>query len=437
MKGLFLMSAKELERKVVFEDMKRGVLTQKDASELLDICVRQCRRTYKRYLEKGDESLVHGNRGRPSNRAKPDKFRAKVLGVYEDKYEGWGPTLASEKLEEEDNLKLDHETLRRWLIKAKLWKGKTRKKRHRERRERKKHFGEMVQIDGSHHHWFGKDHPRCCLMQMIDDASGIRVCVIGKEETTELAMITLRLWIESFGIPKTVYSDKKTVFFTTREPTREEQLAGKEPLTAFGKALGKLGIKQIKAHSPQGKGRVERAHAVYQDRFVKEMKLKGITTIEKANKLLLNGFNAKINDKFARKAAKKQDFHRSVPKGMRLSEVFSLEDIRTLAKDWTVRHNNCFYQIIKKNKNLPSPGDKVIVRTKMNSAIQIVYRDKPLKYKLLPENPARRFEHDPAQLQKKDKKVYRPPADHPWRRSGLFPMSAREIPKGTKQNAPL
>ena len=306
---------------MVFDRLREGQLNMCDVAGRLKISYRQCARSYKRYQAEGAKGLVHLSRGRPSNRAKPKEFRCEVIRLYEEKYEGFGPTLAAEKLARQ-GLFLDHETLRRWLVAEGKWKKRRRRKKHRSWRERKAHFGELVQLDGSHHKWFGREHTSSCLMNMVDDAMGTTLSLMDDEETTSLAMRTLWLWIERYGVPKALYTDRKNVFVTDREPTVEEQLLGIEPMTAFGKACNKLEIEIITANSPQAKGRVERNHAVYQDRFVKELALRGITTIDGANQLLTGGFVDELNTKFAKKAKEEQDYHRRVPKGLRLHEIF-------------------------------------------------------------------------------------------------------------------
>ena len=198
---------------------------------------------YKRFRAEGDKGLVHRSRGRPSNQAKPRQFREAVLERYSDRYKGFGPTFATEKLCA-DGYELDHETLRRWLIaeSSRRWDWQRKRAKYRGRRERRAHFGELVQMDGSHHEWFGKGEGLSCLMDMVDDATGETLAVMGEQETTELAMEGLWAWCACYGIPQALYTDRKNVFVTEREPTIEEQLAGQEPLTQFGKACKKLGI---------------------------------------------------------------------------------------------------------------------------------------------------------------------------------------------------
>jgi hypothetical protein len=384
MEGHLLMSHKELERKRVLDEVRAKRLTLRKASQLLKITYRQTIRIWNRYKQHGPKGLTHWNRGRPSNRRYPEAFRNKVIKRYAERYKpaGAGPTLAAEKLAEE-NLVVDHETLRRWLMQEDHWKKKRKHRGHRTRRERKHHFGELVQMDGSHHQWFGEDRPQTCIMQMVDDARGIVLAVMDEQETTVLAMRSLWQWIECYGIPQALYTDRKSVFITDREPTLEEQLAGEQPLTAFGKACKKLGIQIIPANSPQAKGRVERKHGVLQDRLVTEFNLARVTTVRTANKLLQGGFLDKLNEKFAQPPLEPEDFHRPVPKGMDLADVFCFEEMRTLANDWTIRHDNRYYQIARNNKPLPRPKDKILMRWRLDGHLSLLHKGKPLEFEAL------------------------------------------------------
>jgi len=257
---------------------------------------------------------------------------------------------------------------------------------------------------------------------MVDDATGITMSFMAEEETTEAVMWTVKRWIKRWGVPKALYADKKNVFVTDREPIIEEQLSGRKPLTSFGKACEKLGLKILSAHSPQAKGRVERSHGVYQDRFVKELKLQGITAVEGANKLLESGFFDHLNAKFARKPRESKDFHRPLLKGLDLIDVFSFEESRAVLGDWTIRYKNQFFQVLKKNRPLPRPKDKVIVRELLDGSIQLIYRNKPLKFE--PLNASELSVHkakkrEPRQRRGREslRDKYRPPLNHPWRQS--------------------
>ena len=419
MRGLLKMSEKERDRKVVMERVLAEEMTIREASEILCLSYRHTRRVVKRYGEQGDWGLVHRSRGRRSNRALPEEFRQAVLRRYHERYEGFGPTFAVEKLAE-DGFELDHETLRRWLKDENPHQWQRKRKKHRCHRPRKEHFGELVQLDGSHHRWFGEDKAQCCLMNMVDDATGRTMALLAEQETTEAAMRLLWQWIKKYGIPRALYTDRKNVFVTDRPATVDEQLDGEEPMTAFGKACRKLGIKIIKAYSPQAKGRVERKHQVFQDRFLKELYLQDVTTIEAANRMLRGGFVTELNRKFAVKPLSVTDYHHPLPKDIKLSEVFCFEEQRTVTNDWTIRYYNRFYQILRRNTPLPRPKAKVTVRRLLNGATQIVYKGKRLRFKKI-KQPERKQET--ARTAPPQRKRWAPPADHPWRRG--LPLAAR------------
>ena len=251
------MSQRERSRLVMMTRVREKAMSIKEASGALGVSYRQGRRIYKRYMEEGDKGLIHRNRGQPSNRGKASEVKEAVLGLYRERYWDFGPTLAAEKLVERDGYEVGHETLRRWLLAAGLWKRQRKRPKYRQR-ERKAHFGELVQMDGSHHKWFEDRGEERCLMDMVDDATGNTQALISEEETIVAAMKVLWVWVERYGIPKALYVDWKNVYVTQREPTLEEQLAGEFPLTQFGRACQKLGIEIITANSPQAKGRVER-----------------------------------------------------------------------------------------------------------------------------------------------------------------------------------
>lgn len=294
---------------------------------------------------------------------------------------GFGPTLAAEKLAEADQMQpISRETLRLWLLEAGLWQRHRRRAPYRKRREPKHHFGELVQLDGSHHPWFGEEHNSCCLMNLVDDATGITLAALSEQETTEAAMRILWAWIELYGIPLSLYCDLKNVYLSDREPTEEEQLQGREPMTAFGLACEKLGIHIISAHSPQAKGRVERKHGVYQDRFVKELRLQGAKTIGEANMILQGGFIERLNKKFARPPILAQDLHVRLNAQQDLRDVFCMEQTRSVGHDWVVRNDNRFFQLIRGEGPLPRATSKVTVRTWLDGSIHILHRGRRIRW---------------------------------------------------------
>lgn len=223
------MSQRELRRLEVLSRVKEGELQLVNAAELVGVSYRQAKRLWKRYREQGPEGLKHRSAGRRSNRAKPERFREKVLRLVRSQYGGeegkrFGPTLAAEHLESDDGLKVNAETLRLWMVAAGLWSRQRKRKQHRKRRERKKHLGELVQLDGSFHDWLEGRGPELCLLNLVDDATGTTLSQLHEQETIWAAADVLRAWVETYGVPHALYTDWKNVY--VREPTEAEWLAG-------------------------------------------------------------------------------------------------------------------------------------------------------------------------------------------------------------------
>jgi transposase len=414
MEGHLLMSERERERLKVFERVKQGEMQQVEAAEVCGLSYRQTRRLYQRYREFGDRGLVHLGRGRPSNRRKASEFRQEVLARYQERYPDFGPTLAAEKLAL-DGYVLDHETLRGWLLKAKLWRKRRQRAKHRSWRERRAHFGELVQLDGSHHQWFEKRAPKSCLMNMVDDATSTTQSLFAAEETSFAAMELLWQWIERYGIPRALYTDRKNVYVVDEQTRQRAADSGEEALTQFGRACKELGITIIKAYSPQAKGRVERSHGTYQDRLVKELRLAGIETIAASNELLPQ-FCQQLNQKFAVAARAAADYHRSA-KGYDLAAIFCYQEERTITADWVVRFENQFYQLAPRRKG-QSPRMGIKAQRYLNGELHFRYGQDELAYTLLAERP------QPASKAKRKKRAqsdsimdkYVPPPTHAWRK---------------------
>src|SRR3984893_16946605 len=232
------MSSRELGRVEVMGRVESGDLKLSDAAVMLELSYRQAKRLWRRYGQVGSEGLKHGNAGQPSNRSKPQKLRRRVLHFIRKKYSGseeerFGPTLAAEHLAEEDGIEIDHDTVRRWMLEEGLWSRQRQRKRHCQRRERKSHFGELVQVDGSLHNWFERRGPRGCLMDMVDDATSTVEARMGKEETIWEAAGVLQGWIRNYVVPRALYTDWKNVY--KRKATPAEQLRGEVPVTEFGR----------------------------------------------------------------------------------------------------------------------------------------------------------------------------------------------------------
>jgi transposase len=413
MEGIVGLSLKERARLVEVEGVKAGRQTVVAAAERLSLSVRQGKRIWKRYRAEGARGLVHRSRGRPSNRKLDAESKRQSLELCRTRLEGFGPTLAAEKLLEV-GLRVSHETLRRWLIVEGLWKKKRKRGPHRRWRAPKEHFGELVQMDGSPHDWLERgDKP--CLIDLVDDATARMDGRLFEQETTEGAMKVLWRWIVLYGIPRALYTDHKNVYVTRREPTVDEQLAGRPALTAFGKACHKLSIQIIPAASPQAKGRIERRHGVLQDRLVKELRLRGIKDLEAANRFLSTEFLQSVNRKFAHSAESRIDYHRPVPKGIRLEDVFVFEEERTVQNDWTVVWDSRFFQITGPRAQMPRRREKIVVRRRLDGSRVLLRCGRALEFHEIQQRPLR---ETPVITQVKaatSRPAWVPPEHHPWR----------------------
>lgn len=404
------MSRKERRRLTVLVRVKGGELTLRAAAEALEVSYRQAKRIWKRYCAAGDAGLVHRSRGRAGSRRIEEKQRQAILKLFESKYRDFGPTLAAEYLARKNQVRVNHETLRRWLIKRQLWAVKRRRQKHRQWRERRACLGEMVQIDGSHHDWFEGRRARAVLMVMIDDATGRVWARFSEEETTEASYDLFERWGKRWGLPLSLYADRDSIYECMREPTVAEQVAGIEPKTQFGRAMERLDVKIIPAYSPQAKGRVERCNGTLQDRLVKALRVAGICDLAHANEFLEREFLPEFNERFAVEPAQPADLHRKAPRD--LPQILCWENPRTVRKDWTVAWHNRWFQIEPEHENLSLAGREIIVRALRSGEIQLLYKDQKLRWKELKSRPERAVEL-PRRVGRT--RLIVPEPDHPWR----------------------
>ena len=407
------MSKRELTRSGMLARVKAGDLRLKDGAELMRVSYRQAKRLWKRYRAGGAAALKHGNAGSRSHRARPAKERQKILKRVREKYGGFGPTLAAEHLASEDQLEVHPETLRRWMLAEGLWKRARKAQTHRKRRDRKSHFGELVQMDGSFHDWYQKRAGKGCLMNMVDDATSTVEALLGEGETIWQAVRVLRQWIGKYGVPLALYTDWKNVYL--REPTEKELLHGKVAVTQFGRMCQKLDIRIIAANSPQAKGRVERGNGTHQDRLIKKMGRKKIRTHQAANEFLQAEYLADHNARFAREPAEPEDYHRKPPNARELDQVFCLETERSISNDWVVRYENRYFQL-ERSSDYPPRQAKVKVCEWEDGRIEIRYKDKARAHR---EIEAPRRDEQPIRLMDKPPRPsgWKPSADHPWRKT--------------------
>ena len=416
------LSSKELHRVEVLGRVKSGSMGLSEAAVLLGLSYRQMKRVWSRYRAGGAKALQHRGCGGKSNRGYSEAARSHAVGRYRERYADFGPTLAAEHLAAE-GLAVSRQTLGRWLRAAGLWSGVRRRKPYRQRRQRREHFGELVQMDGSFHEWLEDRAERGCLMHMVDDATSTAEARFSPEETIWAAVGVLRRWIEQHGVPQALYTDWKNVY--VREATEAEKLAGEAPLTQFGRMCSQLGIRIIAANSPQAKGRVERAHGTHQDRLVKKLRLAGIGDYQAANRYLDEQYLADHNRRYARAAASTVDYHRRRPTARQLDEVFWLEEERVLSADWVVSYKTRLLQLERQSKHYAPARSRVTVRENEKGALAILYRGHKLGFKEIlvraapaaaPADPVHRLDTRGGRREGKEgASRARPSPQHPWK----------------------
>ncbi|HVA49272.1 MAG TPA: ISNCY family transposase [Pirellulales bacterium] len=427
------MSGKERRRLEVLSRVKSQELSLVKGAELLGMSYRQAKRVWARYQEEGDTGLVHRLRGRASNRHVQPIRKEQALELYREKYAGYGPTLAAECLERDDGLSVPASTLREWLSAAGLWQRQRRRKLHRRRRPRREHYGELLQMDGSHHDWFEGRRGTAVLMVMIDDATGRIFAWFFENESWDSAATILRGYTARHGLPRALYVDRHSIYRADWEPTPDEILAGIEPTTQFGRAMRDLDVELIRAHSPQAKGRVERVNRTLQDRLVKDLTRAGISDLESANRYLEETYHLRFNQQFGRSAAKQADMHRVVT-DERLLLMLSLQEDRVVQPDWTVRWQNGFLQLPRAAAEHVQPGQRVVISSQLDGRLRIFVGDQELAWSTVRDplaSPGPASPTGPTGSSQGQK----PAANHPWRRRFAPPRMAAAV--GLDCSAPV
>jgi transposase len=396
---IIMVRQKELKRLHVIRKVIEGTLTQKEATDLVLLSERQIRRIVSRLREEGDEGIRHRSRGKPSPRKLP--FKQRIVELYREHYPDFGPTLFTEKLKERESITVSRETVRTWLLEDGLWQRHRKRKAHRQWRERKDHYGEMIQMDGSHHDWFEGRGPKCVLMAYIDDATGKVYARFYDYEGTIPAMDSFKRYITKYGLPLSVYLDRHTTYASY---VRNSEFREAEPISQFGRALRELNVRKLHAYSPQAKGRIERLFHTFQDRVVKEMRLKGISTIGEGNRFL-SSYLPVYNTRFSVAPKKEEDLHRKP--GIDLDTVLCIKAERILKNDNTIQYNGTLYQIDDKIRT-----KRVTVEEHINGSMKIRSQGVTVAFHRIvaravkPEKERPFIPHG---------KGHRPPLDSSWR----------------------
>src|SRR5271156_5599113 len=419
------LSQRERDRLKVLHEVQQKHLSQVAAAERLKVTDRQVRRMLLRIRERGDAALVHGLRGRPSNRKLATPFEQKILARLRQRYADFGPTLAAEHLAQE-GLAVSRETLRKWMTRAAFWRPRSQRvKKIYVWRERRASFGELVMQDSSPFRWLEDRGPACQLIAVIDDATSKFWARFTEHDTTEENLRTLGGWLERYGRPLAHYTDKNSIFRTTRRAGMGEQLQGERARSQFGRALKELGIEWIAAQSPQAKGRIERLFGTLQDRLVKEMRLAGIAGIEAANRFLEIHFLPEWERRFTVVPRHPRDAHRRLGREQRLEEILSVRAARQVADDHTVSWEGNRWGVAREEVCAGLRGAQVEIERRLDGSHWLRFRGRYLHLRpcpdavrsaspsgLRPAGLADQRTNPPNRIKPK----YHVPAGHPWRK---------------------
>jgi len=382
--GRLLMTQGDRDRLVALKKVKKKLISQREAAEELQLSVRQVQRLLSRLREDGDKVVVHGLRGKPSNRKIEEKIEqraVKILSV--PVYAGFGPTLASEYLASKHGIEVSKETVRQGMMRAQLWRGKKEKVvQVHGWRPRRSRWGELVQWDTSEHDWLEGRGEKLYLIAMIDDATSRLFARFVRHDSTEENMKLLWSYLEKFGRPLALYTDKASLFRTAEKRKRDapgvEQDPVEMPPTQIGRALRELGITWIAAHSPQAKGRVERNFGTAQDRLVKGMRVAGVKTIEQANEYLTNDYLVWWEREMTADPANGHDAHRPLDQSHHLAASLSHVETRQVRNDYTLRWDGKLYQIERPAITTGLRQANVRVERRLDGSLAVRYGERYL-----------------------------------------------------------
>src|SRR5258708_7178573 len=391
------MTQAERDRLVALKKAKKKMITQKQVAEELGITERHVRRLLRQLKRRGDKVVAHALRGLPSNRKISADIEQEAVSILSQSvYRGFGQTLASEYLAKKHNIEVSRETVRQWMIGAKLWRAR---KQHVEKihewRPRRSRFGELVQWDTRDHDWLEGRGEEILLINMIDDATSRWFARFVASDSTVENMNHLERYTKKYGRPLAYYTDKAAIFQTAEKTKRDGSRLGKSreelPPTQIGRALQELGTAWIAAHTPQAKGRVELGFLTAQDRLVKGLRVAGVTTLEGANHYLETEFLPWVNATLAVVPANPDDAHRPLEKHHDLAAILSHVEKRRVNADYTFPLGAKTYRIARQDicAGLRAADLRIEQRREWSGAASFCGRD------LKMENSAKRTKTTP------------------------------------------
>ncbi len=378
MRETLTLNTHEQKRVMILNRILAGQLSVAEAAPLLDRSHRQVQRMLAAYRKEGAEAVVHGNRGRKPKHTITAQMRQQVIVLAQTTYQGCNQQHLRDLLQEREGIRLSRSSVHRILQAAGLLaEPKRRKPQHRRRRKRYGQEGMLVQIDGSLHAWLGERGPWLSLLAAIDDATGkIVAAVFREQEDGQGYFLLVRQMIAQYGRPLALYHDRHGIFTHTsiaREADSvQEQLAGKQEPTQFGRLLQELEITSIAARSPQAKGRVERLFGTLQDRLTVELRLAGANTLAQANTVLA-AYLPRFNAQFAVPPAQVGTAYRPFQAGVKVEEVFCFKYVRTVALDNTVQLGEHRLQLLPDKERRSYARAHVEVHERLDGSLAVYY----------------------------------------------------------------
>lgn len=427
MDKLHTMSEKEIKRLTILGELEKKQITQAMAAKQIGVSVRQIKRLWRAYREQGAAGLVNKSRGKPSHNQLGEAVKQQVLDLIVERYRDFGPTLVTEKLVELHKVQISDESVRKMMIAEGLWKHRRKGKlRLFQMRERRACFGELVQIDGSDYDWFEGRSQRCTLLVFVDDASGklVELWFVPHESFFGYCEAA-RHYFERYGKPGAFYSDKHGIFHLNLP-----KVTAGDGLTDFGRAMQELGIQIICANTPQAKGRVERANQTLQDRLTKELRLRGISSPEEANRWLPE-FMEDYNRRFGIPPRSALDFHTALSPADNLDLILCRKATRTLSKNLTFQYHKTIFQIQVQRPPYAMRNATVTIFENPQGEVTVLYKNKPIAFEVYYQQekqaevvPSKSIDFELRQ----SNKSHKPAPDHPWRKGFSIPVSIENPP---------
>jgi transposase len=435
------LTVREQARLKVITEMDAGRVKAKEGAAVMRVSVRHAKRLLAGYREQGAAALAHGNRGRPSPRRIPEEVSERIIELARTTYADYNDTHFTEKLAEKHDIRVCRSTVRR--LRRSIGQGSPRKRRaprHRSRRDPYPQPGMLLQIDGSPHDWLEGRGPYLTLITAIDDATNELPCALFRDQEDAAGyFLLMRAITQSHGIPQAVYTDRHTIFRSPKKLSIQQQLAGEQPRSQFGRLMDELGIEPIPSYSPQARGRVERLFGTLQDRLVKELREANASTVEDANRVLTS-YIPQHNTRFSRPQAEPGSAYHPWPAELDPDDLFCFKHQRTVNNDNTISFSGHLLQIPPGPDRISYARAHVEVHQHLDGSLAICHKGNTLVVyqpatsapvrigKFTPAAPLPKPEPPPlAQPPKpkpkpKPRQPYKPPPDHPWRR---YPISLK------------